>query len=85
MNKNVETEYRKGKPFYYTNSTPELQIPTLGFENEEDAELAVAIANFLKAKGVDIFRELTRDIEYTFRVLGVINEWSEPIKNNRQD
>lgn len=79
MNSNIRIEYSDGKPVYYvTKSTEDLKMPSLGFKKEEDAELAVAIAKVLKSYGIqtNTNSELTRDIQYTFRVLGVVeSEW----------
>jgi hypothetical protein len=79
MSKNIEIEYKDGRPLWYvTKSTPELRMPSLAFRKEEEAELAVAIAKVLKSRGIDAITnsELTRDIQYTFRVLGLVeSEW----------
>ena len=76
-NKNVQVGYEKGKVKYYlTKSTDDLKIPSLGFDTQEEAELAVAVAKALKAHGKDI-TNLHRDMIYVFRVLGVKSEWTE--------
>ena len=79
MNSNIRIEYEDGKPKYYvTKSTEDLKMPSLGFNKEEEAELAVAIAKVLKSYGIktNTNSELTRDIQYTFRALGLVeSEW----------
>lgn len=79
MNRNIRIEYSDGRPSYYvTRSTDDLKMPSLGFKKEEDAELAVAIAKILKSYGIktNTNSELARDIQYTFRALGIVeSEW----------
>ena len=87
---NIEIEYQNGQPkFYVTKSTPELKLPSLGFKTQEEAEFAVAIAKLLKAYNIDYYTntELIRDIQYVFRVLGLVEcEWfGLPTKTDKQD
>lgn len=75
-NKNVQVGYEKGKVKYYlTKSTDDLKIPTLGFDTQEEAELAVAVAKTLKAYGKDI-SNLSKDMVYVLRTLGIRNGWT---------
>lgn len=75
-NKNVQVGYEKGKVKYYlTKSTDDLKIPSLGFDTQEEAELAVAVAKTLKAYGKDI-SNLNKDMIYVFRTLGIRNGWT---------
>lgn len=76
MSNNIEIKYKDGRPLWYlTKSTPELRMPSMGFKKEEEAELAVAIAKVLNSYGITD-SELTRDVQYTFRVLGLVeSEW----------
>lgn len=76
-NNNVQIGYEKGKVKYYlTKSTEDLKIPSLGFDTEEEAELAVAVAKALKAYGKDI-SNLSKEMIYVLRVLGIKNGWTE--------
>lgn len=76
-NENIQIGYENGKfKFFCTKATEGLKIPSLGFDTQEDAELAVAVAKVLKAHGKDI-TNLSKDMIYVFRVLGVKNEWAE--------
>lgn len=76
-NANVQKCYEKGEIKYYlTKATENLKIPSLGFETQEDAELAVAVAKALKAHGKDI-TNFNKDMIYVFRVLGIKNGWTE--------
>ena len=76
-NKNVQIGYENGKVKYYlTKSTEDLKIPSLGFDTEEEAELAVAVAKALKANGKDI-SNLSKEMIYVLRVLGIKNGWTE--------
>lgn len=75
-NKNVQVGYEKGKVKYYlTKSTDDLKIPSLGFDTQEEAELAVAVAKTLKAYGKDI-SNLNKDMVYVLRTLGIRNGWT---------
>ena len=75
-NKNVQVGYEKGKVKYYlTKSTDDLKIPSLGFDTQEEAELAVAVAKTLKAYGKDI-TNLSKDMVYVLRTLGIRNGWT---------
>lgn len=76
MNSNIRIEYEDGKPKYYiTRSTEDLKMPSLAFRKEEEAELAVSIAKVLNSYGIT-HSELTIDVQYTFRVLGLVeSEW----------
>ena len=76
MNKNVQVGYEKGKVKYYlTKSTDDLKMPSLGFDTQEEAELAVAVAKTLKAYGKDI-TNLSKDMVYVLRTLGIRNGWT---------
>ena len=76
MNKNVQVGYEKGKVKYYlTKSTDDLKMPSLGFDTQEEAELAVAVAKTLKAYGKDI-TNLNKDMVYVLRTLGIRNGWT---------
>ena len=75
-NKNVQVGYEKGKvKYYFTKSTDDLKIPSLGFDTQEEAELAVAVAKTLKAYGKDI-NNLHKDMVYVLRTLGIRNGWT---------
>lgn len=75
-NKNVQVGYEKGKVKYYlTKSTDDLKIPSLGFDTQEEAELAVAVAKTLKVYGKDI-NNLHKDMVYVLRTLGIRNGWT---------
>ena len=75
-NKNVQVGYEKGKVKYYlTKSTDDLKMPSLGFDTQEEAELAVAVAKTLKAYGKDI-SNLNKDMIYVLRTLGIRNGWT---------
>lgn len=75
-NKNVQVGYEKGKVKYYlTKSTDDLKIPSLGFDTQEEAELAVAVAKTLKVYGKDI-SNLSKDMVYVLRTLGIRNGWT---------
>ena len=75
-NKNVQVGYEKGKVKYYlTKSTDDLKIPSLGFDTQEEAELAVAVAKTLKAYGKDICN-IHKDMVYVLRTLGIRNGWT---------
>lgn len=75
-NKNVQVGYEKGKVKYYlTKSTDDLKMPSLGFDTQEEAELAVAVAKTLKAYGKDI-SNLNKDMVYVLRTLGIRNGWT---------
>ena len=75
-NKNVQVGYEKGKVKYYlTKSTDDLKMPSLGFDTQEEAELAVAVAKTLKAYGKDI-NNLHNDMVYVLRTLGIRNGWT---------
>ena len=75
-NKNVQVGYEKGKVKYYlTKSTDDLKMPSLGFDTQEEAELAVAVAKTLKAYGKDI-TNLSKDMVYVLRTLGIRNGWT---------
>ena len=76
-NANVQIAYEDGKiKYYFTKATEDLKIPSLGFDAQEDAELAVAVAKALKAHDKDT-RNLDKDMIYVFRVLGIKNGWTE--------
>ena len=75
-NKNVQVGYEKGKVKYYlTKSTDDLKIPSLGFDTQEEAELAVAVAKTLKVYGKGI-SNLSKDMVYVLRTLGIRNGWT---------
>lgn len=76
-NANVQIGYENGEIKYYlTKATEDLKIPSLGFDTEEEAELAVAVAKTLKAYGKDI-TNLSKDMIYVLRTLGIRNGWTE--------
>ena len=90
MENNIKIEYQNGQPEYYVlKSTPELKLPLLGFNTKEEAEFALAVAKLLKANNINYFTnsELTRDIQYAFRALGLVEcDWfGLPSKNDKQD
>lgn len=75
-NANVQIGYENGKiKYYFTKATEDLKIPSLGFDTEEEAELAVAVAKTLKAYGKDI-TNLSKDMIYVLRILGIRNGWT---------
>lgn len=75
-NANVQISYENGKiKYYFTKATEDLKIPSLGFDTEEEAELAVAVAKTLKAYGKDI-TNLSKDMIYVLRTLGIRNGWT---------
>jgi len=75
MAKNIEVEYENGiASCYVTSPTDELNIPSLAFNTEEEAELAVAVAKTLKAYNKEIYN-LSNVMPYVFRVLGIRNNW----------
>lgn len=76
-NANVQIGYENGEIKYYlTKATEDLKIPSLGFDTEAEAELAVAVAKTLKAYGKDI-TNLSKDMIYVLRTLGIRNGWTE--------
>lgn len=76
-NANVQIGYENGEIKYYlTKATEDLKIPSLGFDTQEDAELAVAVAKALKAHDKDT-RHLNTIMPFVFRVIGVENGWTE--------
>lgn len=76
-NANVQIGYENGEIKYYlTKATEDLKIPSLGFDTQEDAELAVAVAKTLKAHDKDT-RHLNTIMPFVFRVIGVENGWTE--------
>ena len=56
---------------YVTESTDDLKLPSMVFDREKDAELAVAIAKAKQSRGIDYWSSLHNDVIYTFRVLGL--------------
>ena len=76
-NENIQIGYEKRQfKFFLTKATEGLKIPSLGFDTQEDAELAVAVAKALKAHGKDI-SNLDKDVKYVFRSLGIDNGWTK--------
>ena len=76
-NANVQIGYENGEIKYYlTKATEDLKIPSLGFDTQEEAELAVAVAKTLKAHDKDT-RYLNTIMPFVFRVIGVENGWTE--------
>ena len=76
-NENIQIGYEKGEIKYFlTKSTEGLKIPSLGFDTQEDAELAVAAAKALKAHGKTL-TNLDKDVKYVFRSLGIDNGWTK--------
>jgi hypothetical protein len=78
MDKNIKlTRDCGGEILYMTSSSDDLKMPSLGFNTEEEAEFAVALARLLKANGKEIYN-LGSMIPYVFRVIGLLdNPWSE--------
>lgn len=76
-NANVQIGYERGEIKYYlTKATEDLKIPSLGFDTEEEVELAVAVAKTLKAHGKTL-ANLDKDVKYVFRSLGIDNGWTK--------
>lgn len=77
MAKNIKIEYKNGVAVHYvTQSTEDLHIPSLGFDTEEEAELAIAVAKTLKVYNKDIIN-LDNIMSYVLKVLGIRNAWTE--------
>ena len=77
MNKNIEIEYNNGVADHYiTRRTDDLNIPSLGFTTEEEAELAIAVAKTLNAYNKETYN-LGNIMPYVLRVLGIRNGWTE--------
>lgn len=77
MAKNIKIEYKNGVANHYiTQSTEDLNIPSLGFDTEEEAELAIAVAKTLKVYNKDIIN-LNNIMSYVLKVLGIRNAWTE--------
>ena len=79
MNKNIEIQYKNGiADTYIVRATDDLHLPSMGFKKEEEAELAIAIANVMKAHNKDKeIHRLDDTIVYVFKLLGIQNEWTE--------
>jgi len=70
METNIKPIYKNGVAVAYeTQSTDTLKIPTMGFEREVDAELAVSIAKSLADRGNEDFMPILNGVKYVFRVL----------------
>ena len=77
MVKNIKIEYKNGVANQYiTQKTEDLHIPSLGFDTEEEAELAIAVAKTLKVYNKDIIN-LNNIMSYVLKVLGIRNAWTE--------
>ena len=77
MAKNIKIEYKNGVAVHYvTQKTEGLHIPSLGFDTEEEAELAIAVAKTLKVYNKDVIN-LANIMPYVFRILGIRNGWTE--------
>ena len=77
MKKNIKIEYKNGISVrYVTQKTEDLNIPSLGFDTKEEAELAIAVAKTLKVYNKDIIN-LDNIMPYVFRILGIRNGWTE--------
>lgn len=77
MNENIKIAYKNGKvDGYITKSTSNLQISSMMFKTEEEAEFVVAMAKLFKANNIPNY-ELNHSIRYVFRVMGINNEWVE--------
>lgn len=77
MNKNIEIKYENGKPILYvTKATEDLDMPSLGFSTQEEAELAIAVVKTLKAYNKSYYN-IANIIPYVLRVIGIKNEWTE--------
>lgn len=66
-----------GKANFYTLVSDEKStVPSCGFHKEEEAELALAIANVLKAHGLPT-HDLSTFIKFVFRILRLPSVWVE--------
>lgn len=75
--KNIKIEYKNGVANrYITQSTEDLNISSLSFDTEEEAELAIAVAKTLKIYNKDI-TNFGNIMSYVLRVLGIRNGWTE--------
>ena len=75
--KNIKIEYKNGiANQYIIQKTKDLNIPSLCFDTEEEAELAITVAKTLKVYNKDI-TNLSNIMLYVLRVLGVRNCWTE--------
>ena len=76
MAKNIEIEYENGRARrFITRSTDELKIPSLGFDTESEAELAIAVSKTLNAYGKNNLN-LGNIMPYVLRVLDIRNDWT---------
>lgn len=77
MTKNIKIEYKNGVANQYvTQKTEDLYIPSLVFDTEEEAELAIAVAKTLKVYNKDNVN-LGNIMPYVLRILGIRNGWTE--------
>ena len=77
MAKNIKIEYKNGVANHYIiQSTEDLNIPSLSFDTEEEAELTIAVAKTLKVYNKNIIN-LDNIMSYVFRVLGIKNNYTE--------
>lgn len=75
--KNIKIEYKNGVVNHYIiQKTEDLNVPSLGFDTEEEAELAIAVAKTLKVYNKDIIN-LDNIMSYVLKVLGIRNSWTE--------
>lgn len=66
-----------GKANFYTLVSDEKStVPSCGFHKEEEAELALAIANVLEAHGLPTY-DFTTCIKFVFRILRLPSVWVE--------
>lgn len=77
MAKNIKIEYKNGVANQYvTQKNEELYIPSLVFDTEEEAELAIAVAKTLKVYNKDVVN-IGNIMPYVLRILGIRNGWTE--------
>lgn len=67
MSNNIEVRYNKN-PKFVLKSSENLYLPSLGFNREEDAELAISIAKAMNVRNKRL-AELPSIIKYVFRLL----------------
>jgi hypothetical protein len=56
--------------WFITESSDDLKMPSFMFHNQEDAELAVAMAKSMQLRGLDVWN-MHHEIKYVFRMLGL--------------
>lgn len=79
MTKNIKTEYKNGRAeSFVLESDDNLQLHSMLFKKEEEAEFAVALAKLLKAHGHQNYSsETSKVIPYIFRMIGIKSAWAE--------